>query len=521
MTIFTSPFPSVDIPTTTVTPQVFRHASRLADKVAVIEGSSRRSHTYGQLHDAVMRTAGGLSSRGFGKGDVLAILCPNLPEYVIVFHAVATLGGIVTTINPTYTPSEVEAQLKGSGAGLVVTVPMYLDTARLAGRAAGVGEIFVIGHVDGAPSLSDLTTASPLRDVVEVRPAEDVVALPYSSGTTGLPKGVQLTHRNLVANLVQYDAISTADEDDVVLAVLPFFHIYGMQILMNGVLHVGATTVTMPRFDLEEFLGIIQDHRVTRVAVVPPIVVALAKSPLVERYDLSSLVQIGSGAAPLSAAIEEEAMRRTGAQVVQGFGLTETSPVTHAMPDGENRSGSIGVPIPNTEIRVVDPETGRDLGVGEAGELWIRGPQVMKGYLGDDDSTTATIAPGGWLRTGDIGLVDAEGFWYITDRLKELIKYKGFQVAPAELEAVLLTHPEVVDAAVVGVDDLESGEIPKGFVVPRPGAGVSGEELMTYVADRVARYKRIRTIEFIDEIPKSLSGKTLRRVLRDRETAAG
>lgn len=213
-------------------------------------------------------------------------------------------------------------------------------------------------------------------------------------------------------------------------------------------------------------------------------------------------------------------MRRTGAQVVQGFGLTETSPVTHAMPDGENRSGSIGVPIPNTEIRVVDPETGQDLAVGEAGELWIRGPQVMKGYLGDDDATTATIAPGGWLRTGDIGLVDGEGFWYITDRLKELIKYKGFQVAPAELEAVLLTHPEVVDAAVVGVDDLESGEVPKGFVVTRVGAGVSGEELMAYVADRVARYKRIRRIEFIDEIPKSPSGKILRRVLRERETAA-
>jgi 4-coumarate--CoA ligase len=276
----------------------------------------------------------------------------------------------------------------------------------------------------------------------------------------------------------------------------------------------------MPRFDLADFLQTIQDRRVTRVAAVPPMVVALAKDPLVTEYDLSSLRQIGSGAAPLSAEIEREAMARTGAEVTQGFGLTETSPVTHAALPDMVRSGSIGVPIPNTEVRVVDPETGEDLGVGKPGELWIRGPQVMKGYLNNPDATAASIDPDGWLKTGDIGWVDVDDHWLITDRLKELIKYKGFQVAPAELEAHLLTHPAVADAAVIAIADEEAGEVPKAYVVLKPGHRVTSGELVEHVAAHVAPYKKVRAIEFIDEIPKSLSGKILRRVLRDRERMA-
>jgi len=518
--IYTSPFPDVPIPDIALTEEVFRHVGRLGDRVAVIDGPTGRSYTYAQLHEAARRTAGGLVANGLRRGEVVAILAPNIPEYAIVFHGVALSGGVVTTINPTYTVDEVAHQLRDAGARFLVTIAIFGDLALAAAAESGVEVVFSIGAShDGCRSFSDLLAADPI-DQVAIDPAVDVVALPYSSGTTGLPKGVQLTHRNLVANLIQYDSVSNADESDVVLAVMPFFHIYGMQVLMNGVLHIGALVVTMPRFDLEEFLKTIETHRVTRVAVVPPIVVSLAKSPLVGRYDLSSLVQIGSGAAPLSAEVEAEASRRTGAPVVQGFGLTETSPVTHAMSPEELRQGSIGVPVPNTEIRVVAPG-GEDSSPGEPGEIWIRGPQVMKGYLNNDSATRATIDDDGWLHTGDIGHVDDDGFWYITDRLKELIKFKGFQVAPAELEAVLLTHPAVADGAVIGVADEEAGEVPKAFVVLVEGSPATRDDIAEFVAARVAPYKQIRSVEFIDVIPKSLSGKILRRLLRDRESAVG
>ncbi len=519
--IFTSPLPDVEIPDTALTPYVFRHADRLADRVAVVDGPTGRSYTYAELYRAVRKVAGGLLAAGLERGEVVAILSPNIPEYAIVFHAVALAGGTVTTINPTYTVDEVAFQLRDAGARVLVTIGLFLETATAAAAETGVSEIYVIGEpVEGHGSFFGLLAADPV-DQVEVDPASHVVVLPYSSGTTGLPKGVELTHRNLVANLAQTSALSNTAEGEVILAVLPFFHIYGMQVLMNGVLFHGASTVTMPRFDLAEFLRTIQDHRVTRVAAVPPMVLALAKHPMVDDYDLTSLIQVGSGAAPLSAEVEIEAARRTGAEVTQGFGLTETSPVTHMPLVGRSRSGSSGILIPNTEARVVDPETQEDLGVDQPGELWLRGPQVMKSYLNAPEATAQSLDPDGWLHTGDIGRVDADDHWYITDRLKELIKYKGFQVAPAELEAVLLTHPGVVDAAVIGVPDEEAGEIPKAFVVRRPDVEVGAAEVMDHVAERVASYKRVREVEFIDQIPKSLSGKILRRVLREREISDG
>lgn len=513
--VLTSPLPDVVIPNTPLTPVVFRHVEKLADKPAVIDGSSGRSYTYAQLYDAVLRVAGGLAERSFGKGDVLAILAPNLPEYAIAFHATATVGGTVTPINPTYTVEEVEFQLKDSGAKLLITIPMFLETARIAGAAAGIEEIFLFGEAAGATPFASLLASGPLMQDAGIDPGEDVVVLPYSSGTTGLPKGVMLTHRNLVANLAQGTHLLSGDQ--VVIAVLPFFHIYGMTVLLNGVLFGGATTVTMPRFDLAEFLRIIQDHKVTRAYIVPPIILALAKHPMVDDYDLSSLRDIWSGAAPLGADLEKEASERLGIPVVQGYGLTETSPVTHATAPGTFRSGSIGYLYPNTEVRIVDPVSGDDLGVDQEGELWIRGPQVMKGYLNNPEATSESIDSEGWFRTGDIGKVDGDGYWFITDRLKELIKYKGFQVPPAELEGLLLTHPAVADAAVIPVRDEEAGEVPKAFVVLKPGLQASPEAIMEHVAGHVAHYKRIRFVEFIDEIPKTAAGKILRRVLRERE----
>jgi acyl-CoA synthetase (AMP-forming)/AMP-acid ligase II len=304
------------------------------------------------------------------------------------------------------------------------------------------------------------------------------------------------------------------------MGVLPFFHIYGQTVIMNMGLHLGATIVTMPRFDLEQFLGLIQEYRLTFAHLVPPIVLALAKHPLVDQYDLSSLHTILSGAAPLGAELERACTERIGVAIIQGYGMTEASPVTHVRPlDDTAHPGSIGPTLPNTESRVVSAEGGGDLGPGEDGEIWIRGPQVMQGYLNDPDATARTLDAEGWLHTGDIGHVDDDGFFYVVDRLKELIKYKGYQVPPAELEAILVTHPAVADAAVTPHPDEEAGEIPKAFVVLKPDSHASADDIMAFVAERVSPQKRVRMVEFVSEIPKSASGKILRRVLVDRERA--
>jgi acyl-CoA synthetase (AMP-forming)/AMP-acid ligase II len=310
-------------------------------------------------------------------------------------------------------------------------------------------------------------------------------------------------------------------EEDRLIAVLPFFHIYGQTVIMNIGLYRGATLVTMPKFDLEQFLQIVQDHRVTRGYFVPPIVLALAKNPAVDRFDLSSLTYILSGAAPLGPDLAEACARRIGCTVVQGYGLTETSPVTHCV-SGEgapDHRGSIGPPVPGTECRIVDWATGRDVPTGEAGELWIRGPQVMRGYLNNPEATAASIDQDGWFRTGDIARADEEGYFWIVDRLKELIKYKGYQVPPAELEAFLVGHPAIGDAAVIPVSDEEAGEIPKAYVVLTGEA--TAEQIMAYVAERVAPHKKVRAVEVVEEIPKSASGKILRRLLVERERSRG
>jgi acyl-CoA synthetase (AMP-forming)/AMP-acid ligase II len=357
-----------------------------------------------------------------------------------------------------------------------------------------------------------------------VDPRRDLAVLPYSSGTTGLPKGVMLTHYNLVANILQSSCVMTAlDEDSTMLGVLPFFHIYGLVVIMNLGLYRGATIVTMPRFELEACLEAIQKYRITYANVVPPMVLALAKHPAVDKYDLSSLRGVFSGAAPLGENVAAAAGARLGCPVIQGYGLTETSPVTHVTRvDSERiRVGGIGPPIPNTEAKILDVSTGAELGPGQEGEICVRGPQVMRGYLNRPEATAAMIDPEGWLHTGDVGYVDEEGCFFVVDRVKELIKYKGMQIAPAELEAVLLAHPAVADAAVIPVPNEEAGEMPKAFVVLRGEA--TAEQIMAFVAERVAPYKKIRCLEIADQIPKSPSGKILRRVLvqRERERAQG
>lgn len=511
--IHTSPLPALDIPDLSITEVAFRKAGELADKAAIIDGPTGRTLTYRELDEATRSLAGGLVARGFGPGSVLALMSPNIPEYAVIFHGVALTGGTITTINPTYTAGEVHHQLKDSGATILVTIEMFLPVAKEAAADAAVETIVVIGpELDGAISILELM-GEPLAEQVPVEP-DTVVVLPYSSGTTGLAKGVMLTHRNLVSNVLQTIAGGDMGADEVFIAVLPFFHIYGMQVLMNAALAAGATVVTMPRFDLEQFLKLHQDHGVTRSFVAPPIVVALAKHPMVDDYDMTSVRQIFSGAAPLSAELAIEAGERLGCEVVQGYGMTETSPVTHLTPPGGFVPGSVGVTAPNTETRIVDPETGEDLGIDADGEVWVKGPQVMKGYLNNPEATAATVDSEGWIHTGDIGHIDANGHLFVVDRLKELIKYKGFQVPPAELEALLLTHPAVADAAVIGRPDDDAGEVPIGFVVLKAGAEASDDDIKAFVRERVAHYKQLAEVTFLDEIPKSASGKILRRVLR-------
>ena len=515
--IFTSMFADVEIPDVPVHQYVFERADEFPDRVAILDGPTGRAYTFVELRNAVASFAGGLAAHGFGKDDTLAIIAPNIPEYAIVFHAVSMVGGTVTTVNPTYGPEEIAFQLSDAGATIAVTVELFRDNVeKAAAQAGGIRDIVLLGEGGGGTPFTDYL-AAPFTAQVDIDPSNDVVVLPYSSGTTGLAKGVMLTHRNLVANMAQFiPPMGFEPGTEVSLAVLPFFHIYGMQVLMNASLRIAGTLITMPRFDLEQFLTLIQQHRVTRAYVVPPIVLALAKHPLVADFDLSSLDVVFSGAAPLSAELAAEAAARVGCDVVQGYGMTELSPVTNLTPPGAYKAGTSGVNVPNQELRIVDPDTGADLDVDQEGELWYRGPHVMKGYLNNEEATRATITDDGWLRTGDIGRIDADGHVTITDRLKELIKVKGFQVPPAELEGLLLTHPDIADAAVIGVPDEESGELPKAFVVPKPGTDVGVDDVKAHVAAHVATYKHLGEVEFIDAIPKSASGKILRRELRAR-----
>ncbi len=510
-----TPVPPVEIPDALLTPYVLARAAELGDHPALVEAASGRALSYAQLDAGVRALAGGLLARGHAPGDAVGLMSPNVPEYAVVFHGVAFAGGVVSTINPTYTAHEVQQQLRDSGARLLVTVPLFLETALAAAEGTGVEQVVVMGEVpegaDAVPLASLM--GEPLAEQVPVG-QDAVVALPYSSGTQGLPKGVMLTHRNLVANVAQTQDILGTGQGEVFMGVLPFFHIYGMNVVMNVGLVTGSTIVTMPRFDLAGFLAAHEQYRITRSFVAPPIVVALAKHPAVEGVDFSSLTQVVSGAAPLSAELAAEASRRLGVEVVQGYGMTEMSPVSHFTRPGQYRPGSVGVAVAGTEHRIVDPATGEDLGVDADGELWVRGPQVMKGYLGNEEATTATLGEDGWLRTGDIGHVDADGFLFVVDRLKELIKVKGFQVAPAELEALLLSHPDVADAAVVGVADEQAGELPVGHVVLRPGATSDEAGIRAWVAERTATYKHLHRLLVVDAIPKSASGKILRRVLR-------
>ncbi|MEV7890151.1 4-coumarate--CoA ligase family protein [Streptomyces sp. NPDC002817] len=511
--------PPVELP---IHEAVLGRAAEFGENPALIDGTDGTTLTYAQLDVFHRRVAAGLAEAGVTKGDVLALHSPNTIAFPTAFYAATRAGATVTTVHPLATPEEFAKQLKDSAARWIVTVSPLLGTARRAAElAGGVEEIFVCDSAPGHRSLIDMLGSTAPEPVIDIDPVEDVAALPYSSGTTGIPKGVMLTHRQLATNLAQLSPALAVGPGDRILAVLPFFHIYGLTALMNGPLRNGATVVVLPRFDLETFLAAIQNHRITGLYVAPPIVLALAKHPLVTQYDLSTLQYIISAAAPLDAKLAEACSQRLNLPPVgQAYGMTELSPGTHVVPLAAMRHappGTVGRLVAGTEMRIVsldDPD--KDVGVAEDGEILIRGPQVMKGYLGRPDATAAMIDPDGWLHTGDVGHADADGWLFVVDRVKELIKYKGFQVAPAELEALLLTHPGIADAAVIGVYNDDGNEVPHAYVVRQPTVtDLSEGEVMMYVAERVAPYKRVRQVTFIDGVPRAASGKILRRRLRE------
>ena len=466
------------------------------------------------------------------KGEVLNIYAPNDIDFGPLTYGVFFAGGIVTPANPGYSADELAFQLSNSESKAIATTKAFLPTALKAAKQAGIPEDRVIlmgterddGHKFKHWTNIRKTSGASRYRRRKMDPDKDLAFLAYSSGTTGLPKGVMLSHRNIISDVLAIQGcVGNWYESgkDKFIGVLPFFHIYGLTGLIHQTLHRGIEVVVMPGFDLELFLRTIQDHKITFVYVAPPVIVRLARDKLVDKYDISSVRMITSGAAPLTQELVDAVHKRTKIKINQAYGLSETSPMTHTQPWDEWYSsvGSVGKMFPNMTAKYMSPE-GKELGPGEAGELWLAGPNVFKGYWKNEAATKDSISEDGYFKTGDVGFQDADQNFYITDRVKELIKYKGFQVAPAELEGKLMDHPGINDVAVIGVqDDEQHTEVPRAYVVAADGMNNDEDaaEIVKWLGGKVANHKRLRGgVRFIDEVPKSASGKILRRLLKDK-----
>lgn len=526
--------PDLEIPNSTVYDVLFGNLTdEDRDHIAITDDATGSITTYAELKALVDAFAGALTHRGIKLGDVIGLHCPNSLAFAVAFHGSLRAGASVTTLGALLNTADIAQQLTDSGASYLFTTSMLGQAGFAGAEEAGIVAQNIVDLTDENTGVPALVAAGYAPPDLDIDPATHVAALPYSSGTTGLPKGVRLSHRNLVANIVQMTARLQANgvhRDSVLMCVLPFSHIYGMNVLLNVGLRLRSHIVAMPKFELGSFLAAHQKYGVTFTFIAPPIAVALAKHPLVADFDISALETVLSGAASLDGELARAVADRLGVNVIQGFGMTETSPVTNVGDIGVTPLDSIGVPVANTEIKVVDvnsaafeeiPPPARAGQRSADGELWVRGPQVMLGYLNNEAATRRIMLDDGWLRTGDIANLDHRGNVYVVDRLKELIKYKGYQVAPAELEALLMTHEAIADAAVVGHRRESAGEeLPRAFVVLQQGVdaadpAVSAEALLEWVAQRVTPYKKIRMMEFIDVIPKSSTGKILRKELRN------
>lgn len=501
---------------------ILQSCQRYAGKTALLDTSCDRRLTYSQYGELVETLARGYVSAGLAPGEVVAIFLPNSWEFAIAYHAATLAGGIPTLLNPAYREREIRYQLENSGATFLITDAPLLDNVNLAGLPS-LRQVFTTRHERAGCQ----TFATLLRPSAAKLPqptagsAQSIAALPYSSGTTGLPKGVMLSHHNLVANVYQILGPHAAPfvPDDVLLCFLPLYHIYGLTVALTLPIALGATTVLMPRFDVPKLCSLLVQEGVTMMPMVPPAINALCQVAAAGAFPTNHKVRwIKSGAAPLAPELARRLSDLTGITVNQGYGMTEASPVTHVgynAPPEMNRPASIGQPLAFTECRVLDLDD-KEVPIGEQGELVMRGPQFMLGYWKEPQATAAVLRDG-WYYSGDIVRADADGFYYVLDRRKEMIKYKGFPVAPAEVESVLLEHPAVRDCGVVAKPCLEAGEIPCAFVVVRDGftaCEALDKELRGFVADRLAHHKQPREVHFVDAVPRTPSGKVLRRELR-------
>ncbi|EFJ28112.1 hypothetical protein SELMODRAFT_231716 [Selaginella moellendorffii] len=484
-----------------VTTFVMSGKDNLADKPALIDAKTGHTMTYSQLQHAICSVELGLVSIGVRQGDVVMLVSRNSVHYPVAFLATTSVGGVLATLNPLTSAGEAKKQAEAAGARFVIVEEEFVD------KVAELGVPLVI--IEKGDKIKVGSTESKIS-------LGDPAALLYSSGTTGTSKGVVLTHRNLIAAAVLHAASGPdVEPGEVYLCVIPMFHVFGLVIVTCTQLSRGVPIVVMPSFDFEAMLGAIQRFKITHVPLVPPIVIALGKSPAVKAFDLSSLREIGSGAAPLGREVINACLERfPDVKVRQGYGLTESTAIASvADPDDLEHYGSAGLLSSNTLAKVIDVGSGRPLPPNQQGEIWIHGPTIMDEYLNNPNATAETVDAEGWLHTGDLGYFDDSGNLYVVDRIKELIKYKGFQVAPAELEALLLSHSQVVDAAVIPFPDEEAGQVPLAVIVRKQGCSLDGQGVMKFVSDQVAPYKKVRKVMFIDAIPKSASGKILRREL--------
>ncbi|HWI51489.1 MAG TPA: long-chain fatty acid--CoA ligase [Symbiobacteriaceae bacterium] len=516
-----------------------RAAEGHGDTVATIFMGGRM--TYRELRDQARRLATGLQLLGIQKGDRVALMLPNCPQAVIAYYGALMAGAVVTQINPMYTRRELQHQLADSGASVMIALDLLYP--RLFGVC--LDKAVFTSLTDYMPALTrwlatlklkppkityggpihrwaDLLAQPPLAEPVKVNPQEDLALLQYTGATTGLAKGCMLTHANLTANVRQTAAWLYKYPQGSGLrsmAALPFFHVYGMTTVMNFTVHMAGTMVVEPKFEAKQAVKLIQKYRPSVFPGAPTMYVALNHMPGIEKYRLDSIDACISGAAPLPLEVQQTFEKITGGRLVEGYGLTEASPVTHANPIWSGRKeGSIGVPWPDTEARIVSPETGEELPVGQVGELVVRGPQVMKGYWNRPDATAETLR-GGWLYTGDMARMDEDGYFYIVDRKKDIIIAGGFNIYPREVEEVLFMHRGIKEAVVAGVPDEYRGETVKAYVVPKEGYTLDAGEIENFCRQHLASFKVPRKIEFRTELPKSLAGKVIRRLLLEEEKA--